>query len=168
MSIHCEFFSDRFQICDKMSMRGLLSMKCPRVAAGTGNNQVVENVQIYSTKPEMCKTHCTRSLYNKRDKLKQYSSYEEDDEEDEVDAASQPSSPLLAHQPVVEATTSATEWIGITTNSEECSYSSADNSGSQIEYSENNAGEWDYCTPAVILNSNCAIGDKSKLELMLL
>lgn len=105
---------------------------------------------------------CARSakLYNPRDKLKRYST--DEDEEDEIDGESQPSSPHLTHKPMSDGT-SATEWIGITTNSEECSYSSADNSGSQIEYSENNGCEWnDYFTPTVILNSNCAIGDRSE------
>lgn len=105
---------------------------------------------------------CARSakLFNPRDNLKRYST--DEDEEDEIDGESQPSSPNLIHNPMTDGT-SATEWIGITTNSEECSYSSADNSGSQIEYSENNGGEWnDYFTPTVILNSNCAIGDRSE------
>lgn len=93
-----------------------------------------------------------------RDNLKRYTS-DEEDEEDE--GGSQASSPLLAHKP--DGTPSASEWIGITTNSEECSYSSADNSESQLEYSENNGCEWnEYVTPIVILNSNCAIGDRSK------
>lgn len=103
-------------------------------------------------------------VYSKRENLKRYTS-DEEDEEDEIDGESQPSSPILAHKPISEGTTAAAEWIGITTNSEECSYSSADNSESQLEYSENNGCEWnDYVTPTVILNSNCAIGDRSKLR----
>lgn len=103
---------------------------------------------------------CT-PVFSNRDNLKRYTS-DEEDEEDEVNGGSQQSSPTLAHKPI-EGTSSAAEWIGITTNSEECSYSSADNSESQLEYSENNGCEWnDYVTPTVILNSNCAIGDRSK------
>lgn len=99
---------------------------------------------------------------NNRDNLKRYTS-DEEDEEDELDGGSQQSSPTLAHKPLGEAASSATEWIGITTNSEECSYSSADNSESQLEYSENNGCESnDNFTSTVLLNSNCAIGDRSK------
>lgn len=83
-------------------------------------------------------------------------------DEDRDECESQPS-PILGQQ-FTEGTTLTTEWIGITTNSEECSYSSADNSGSQIECSENGGGvgECDYFTPTVILNSSCGIGDRSK------
>lgn len=60
-----------------------------------------------------------------------------------------------------EGTTSATEWIGITTNSEDCSYSSElEHSDSQYEYSEN-GGEFDF-TATVILNPCCGTGDRSK------
>lgn len=101
-------------------------------------------------------------VFNNVDNLKRYTS-DEEDEEDEIDGGSQPPSPTLPHKP--EGASSAAEWIGITTNSEECSYSSADNSESQLEYSENNCGEWnDYVTPAVILNSNCAISDRSECQ----
>lgn len=128
------FFS--FQNCDKLSMRHLLTLKCSRAQS---------------------------AVFSKRDNLKRYTS-DEEDEEDEADGESQPSSPTLAHKPLAtEGTSSAAEWIGITTNSEECSYSSADNSESQLEYSENNGCDWNDCvTPAVILNSNCAIGDRSE------
>lgn len=95
--------------------------------------------------------------------LKRYTSDEDDDEEDEADR-SDPSSPNLAHKQIGDGSAAA-EWIGITTNSEDCSYSSADNSESQLEYSENNSCEWnDHVMPAVILNSNCAIGDRSNYE----
>lgn len=108
-----------------------------------------------------------QSVFSNRDNLKRYTS-DEEDEEDEADGESQPSSPTLAHKPLGDGTSSAAEWIGITTNSEECSYSSADNSESQLEYSENNGCEWnDYVTPTVILNSNCAIGDRSMFQLLL-
>lgn len=124
-----------FQNCDKMNIRNLLTLKC---------------------------SHKNGKLFNPRDNLKRYST--DDDEEDEIDGESQPSSPHLTHKPITDRT-SSTEWIGITTNSEECSYSSADNSGSQIEYSENNGCELnDHFTPTVILNSNCAIGDRSEYE----
>lgn len=87
-------------------------------------------------------------------------SSETDEEGDDVD--SQPSSTLTP--PFPESAASATEWIGITTNSEECSYSSCDNSESQLEYSENGGGEYDNFTPTVILNSGCGLSDRSKLK----
>lgn len=60
------------------------------------------------------------------------------DEDGDDDILSTPTNPQLT-----EATTSATEWLGITTNSEECSYSSEyDHSDSQLDQSEN-GGEYD-------------------------
>lgn len=77
------------------------------------------------------------------------------DEDGDDDILSSPTNPQLT-----EATTSATEWLGITTNSEDCSYSSEyDNSDSQVDQSEN-GGECDF-TPAYILNSGSS-GDRSK------
>ncbi|XP_031641135.1 putative homeodomain transcription factor [Contarinia nasturtii] len=126
-------------------------------------NHNSNNEQINRISENNCdKTNMRNLLTLKRTRitpkiiLKRYTS---DEEEDEADG-SQPSSPNLAHKPIGEGS-SAAEWIGITTNSEECSYSSADNSESQLEYSENNSCEWnDYVMPTVILNSNCAIGDR--------
>lgn len=77
------------------------------------------------------------------------------DEEGDDDILSSQTNPQLT-----EATTSATEWLGITTNSEECSYSSEyDHSDSQLDQSEN-GGEYDFA-PAYILNPGSA-GDRSK------
>lgn len=84
-------------------------------------------------------------------------SSETDEEGDDAD--SQPSSTLTPSFP--ESAASATEWIGITTNSEECSYSSCEHSESQLEYSENGGGEFDNFTPTVILNSSCGLSDRS-------
>lgn len=134
---YLRIFSLSLQNCDKLNMRHVLQLK---------------------------RTAGASSMYNKNREnlLKTYTS---DDEEDEIDGGSQPSSPTLAHKPVLGSpplVQGPAEWIGITTNSEEdCSYSSADNSESQLEYSENNFCEWnDYVTP--ILSSNCAIGDRSE------
>lgn len=103
-----------------------------------------------------------RIAYGPRDNLKRYSSDDDDEEDDENDGES---SPHMSHKNRKADISSSTEWIGITTNSEECSYSSAEHSESQLEYSENNGGEWtDYFTPTILLNSNCVIGDKSKIH----
>lgn len=61
-----------------------------------------------------------------------------------------------------EGTTSATEWIGITTNSEDGSYNSSElnASDSQLDGSEN-GGDYDF-TPTVILNPCCGTSDRSK------
>lgn len=78
------------------------------------------------------------------------------DEEGDDDVLSSPTNPQLA-----EATTSATEWIGITTNSEECSYSSEYvHTDSQLDHSE--TGEYDFA-PAYILNSG-GTGDRSNID----
>lgn len=107
-----------------------------------------------------------RIAYGPRDNLPRYSSDDEDDDEDDENDGE--SSPHMSHKGRKTDISSSTEWIGITTNSEDCSYSSAEHSESQLEYSENNGGEWtDYFTPTVLLNSNCVIGDKSKKLLRL-
>lgn len=88
-----------------------------------------------------------------------FESSDTDEDGDDIELLSPPA--INPH--FTEATTSATEWIGITTNSEECSYSSGDianNSDSQIECSDDL--EYDYFTPTVILNPTCGIGDRSK------
>lgn len=84
------------------------------------------------------------------------------DEEEGDDDVETPSIFGAANLHFIEGTTSATEWIGITTNSEECSYSSEiENSDSQLEYSENGGIEYDI-TPSVILNPSCGANDRSK------
>lgn len=80
---------------------------------------------------------------------------DEDNDDLEIKSSSTLTSPM-------NGGSSATEWIGITTNSEDCSYSSADNSDSQMENSENGYGEFDNFTPTVILNSGCGLSDRSK------
>lgn len=90
-----------------------------------------------------------------------------DEEGDDGESLSSPGN--TSHY--TEGTTSATEWIGITTNSEECSYSSGDldhHSDSQIECSENGTVEYDYFTPTVILNPACGIGDRSEFHVFVL
>lgn len=59
------------------------------------------------------------------------------------------------------AASSTAEWIGITTNSEDCSYNSSEieHSASQYENSEN-GGEYEL-TPAVLLNPISGSGDRS-------
>lgn len=86
-------------------------------------------------------------------------SSETDEEGDDVDLLSSPT----PKNPFNDVPASNAEWIGITTNSEDCSYSSADNSESQIDCSENGGLEYDYFTTTIILNPSCGIGDRSKL-----
>uniref|UniRef100_A0A1B0D3I9 PHTF1/2 N-terminal domain-containing protein n=1 Tax=Phlebotomus papatasi TaxID=29031 RepID=A0A1B0D3I9_PHLPP len=91
-------------------------------------------------------------------KIKQDSSDTDEDGEDDGETASTPGT--CSNLTFNELTTSATEWIGVTTNSEECSYSSEiDQSDSQNEYSE--TLECDF-TPTVILNPTCGANDRSK------
>lgn len=118
---------------------------------------------------QFCDGGRTRNIPNFRQSLpitakfnSKLDSSETDEEGDDAD--SQPSSTLTP--PFPEGAASATEWIGITTNSEECSYSSCENSESQLEYSENGGGEYDNFTPTVILNSGCGLSDRSKLTLL--
>lgn len=64
-----------------------------------------------------------------------------------------------------EATTSATDWCGITTNSEDCSYSSEyDNeSDSQVESNPDHFQlDW---TPTAILSPCCNASDRGKYTL---
>ncbi|XP_059620468.1 protein phtf [Phlebotomus argentipes] len=94
--------------------------------------------------------------YPGQSKKKQDSSDTDEDGEDDGETASTPGT--CSNLTFNELTTSATEWIGVTTNSEECSYSSEiDHSDSQNEYSE--TLECDF-TPSVILNPTCGANDR--------
>lgn len=72
----------------------------------------------------------------------------------EDDAFSSPGTdfPLYA-----DATTSATDWCGVTTNSEDCSYSSEYETDSNIETSQHL--EFDL-TPSAILSPCCSASDR--------
>ncbi|KAK0078152.1 hypothetical protein PV326_009546 [Microctonus aethiopoides] len=71
------------------------------------------------------------------------------------------------HQ-LTEATTSATEWMGVTTNSDDCSYSSDFHESQQ--QSDNNFGygefvehpfSWEFeLPPSILLSSNCTTSDR--------
>lgn len=89
-----------------------------------------------------------------------------DDDDDEAEGGNLPSSAgsngTCGGAGFTEGTTSATEWIGITTNSEDGSYNSSEleASDSQLDGSEN-GGDYDF-TPTVILNPCCGTSDRSK------
>lgn len=74
---------------------------------------------------------------------------------------------------LTEATTSATEWIGITTNSEDCTYSSEYDSEYDSHSEFNNSSfdqstHWDYdSAPTAILNTSCVSSDKGNSKLHL-
>lgn len=103
-----------------------------------------------------------RSQLNAKHSNRFIDSTDTDEEGDDGELAMSPGSSSNGNGQFTEGTTSATEWIGITTNSEDCSYSSEmENSDSQGEYSEN-GGEHDF-TPTVILNPCCGNGDRSTL-----
>lgn len=76
----------------------------------------------------------------------------EDDDEEEVI-----SSPSMAASNYNECTTSATEWLGVTTNSEECSYSSELENSDYKPLSEDEGYDMDF-TPATILNPHGKTG----------
>lgn len=62
-----------------------------------------------------------------------------------------------------EATTSATDWCGVTTNSEDCSYSSEYDNGSDSQAESNfDRFEIDF-SPSAILSPCCNASDKGKL-----
>lgn len=102
-------------------------------------------------------TSKTCNEYQNHDQIPvKFDSSDTDEEGDDGESLSSPT--INTH--FTEGTTSATEWIGITTNSEECSYSSAEienQSDSQLEYSEG----VDYFTPTVILSPSCGSLDRS-------
>uniref|UniRef100_A0A1L8DI46 Putative homeodomain transcription factor n=2 Tax=Nyssomyia neivai TaxID=330878 RepID=A0A1L8DI46_9DIPT len=90
------------------------------------------------------------------EKTKHDSSDTDEDGEDDGESVSTPGT--CSNLTFNDLTTSATEWIGVTTNSEECSYSSEiDHSESQNEYSE--TLECD-SSPTVILNPTCGANDR--------
>ncbi|XP_066994433.1 protein phtf isoform X2 [Anabrus simplex] len=94
------------------------------------------------------------------------SSYNSSCESEDAETISSPgvgsSCPLLT-----EGTTSAGEWIGVTTNSEECSYSSEleesereCNNGNGVELNDHPFA-WEFeLSPTVILNPSCAASDR--------
>ena len=89
-------------------------------------------------------------------------STETDEEDEDGETVTSPGNCHNTNSNFTECTTSATEWIGVTTNSEDVSYSSElDHSDSQFECSEN-GGEYDF-TPTVILNPYCGNGDRSMI-----
>lgn len=88
---------------------------------------------------------------------KKHSKVDSSDTDEDRDDLESKSSPTLSSP--TAGGSSTTEWIGITTNSEDCSYSSTDNSDSQMENSENG---FENFTPTVILNSGCGLSDKSE------
>lgn len=69
---------------------------------------------------------------------------------------------------LTEATTSATEWMGVTTNSDECSYSSELEQSDLHSETTKNYGEfvehpfsWEFeLPPSIMLSSNCAAYDR--------
>ncbi|XP_043506621.1 protein phtf isoform X1 [Frieseomelitta varia] len=69
---------------------------------------------------------------------------------------------------LTEATTSATEWMGVTTNSDECSYSSELEESDLRNETNKNYGEfvehpfsWEFeLPPSIMLSSNCASYDR--------
>ncbi|XP_017877354.1 putative homeodomain transcription factor isoform X3 [Ceratina calcarata] len=69
---------------------------------------------------------------------------------------------------LTEATTSATEWMGVTTNSDECSYSSELEESDLHSETTKNYGEfvehpfsWEFeLPPSIMLSSNCAAYDR--------
>ncbi|XP_017761754.1 PREDICTED: putative homeodomain transcription factor [Eufriesea mexicana] len=69
---------------------------------------------------------------------------------------------------LTEATTSATEWMGVTTNSDECSYSSELEESDLHSENNKNYGEfvehpfsWEFeLPPSIMLSSNCASYDR--------
>ncbi|XP_061397395.1 protein phtf [Musca vetustissima] len=106
-------------------------------------------------------------------KSRDVSSDETEEDGDDGDLISSPASQGGNTSNCNECTTSATEWLGITTNSDECSYSSEyDNSDDYKanQYSDENLSDLDY-TPTVILNPHgtsdrisCTIWDHREIK----
>ncbi|KAK1130231.1 hypothetical protein K0M31_018370 [Melipona bicolor] len=102
---------------------------------------------------KMDKDHC---LVSSRDGRQQCESEEEGECEETI----------TNH--LTEATTSATEWMGVTTNSDECSYSSELEESDLRNETNKNYGEfvehpfsWEFeLPPSIMLSSNCASYDR--------
>jgi predicted secreted protein len=97
------------------------------------------------------------------------SSYNSSCESEEGETLSSPGTGGSCCPLLTEGTTSAGEWIGVTTNSEECSYSSElEESGSQHECNVRDSIElndhpfaWEFeLSPTVILSPSCAASDR--------
>lgn len=138
-----------------------------------GQNQTANNVrskeQLNQKRENDGDFAPSNNILMKSSQSKLRAKMESSETDEEGDDGESLSSPTM-NPNYTEGTTSATEWIGITTNSEDCSYSSGElnHSDSQIEYSEGGTGEFDYFMPSVILNPTCGIGDRSKLLKLLI
>lgn len=131
-----------------------MQLLCDKICTGKASN-LVKNAAI--------DTKLRKQLPSSTKYIPKVDSSDTDEEGDDIDSLSSPTSNIEFN----DGPNSTAEWIGITTNSEECSYSSADNSESQIDCSENGGIEYEYFTTSVILNPSCGIGDRSKFYLML-
>ncbi|XP_054012686.1 protein phtf isoform X2 [Hylaeus anthracinus] len=75
---------------------------------------------------------------------------------------------------LTEATTSATEWMGVTTNSDDCSYSSELEESDLHSETNKNYGEfvehpfsWEFeLPPSIMLSSSCASYDRAELSVL--
>lgn len=98
----------------------------------------------------------SNEIFSKKNSQKKTTSSDTDDvDDDEEEIISSPAS--LAASNYNECTTSATEWLGVTTNSEECSYSSELDNSDYKQLSEDEGYDIDF-TPTTILNPNGKTG----------
>ncbi|XP_055919585.1 protein phtf [Eupeodes corollae] len=94
-------------------------------------------------------------MFAKKNTKANKSSDTDTEESDEEEIISSPAS--LAASNYTECTTSATEWLGVTTNSEECSYSSELDNSDYKQLSEDEGYDMDF-TPTTILNPHGKTG----------
>ncbi|XP_076160025.1 protein phtf-like isoform X2 [Ptiloglossa arizonensis] len=107
------------------------------------------------TSNKMDKDHCPMAIGPRKDRQQC-----ESEEEGECEEA--------ATHHLTEATTSATEWMGVTTNSDECSYSSELEESDLHSETNKNYGEfveypfsWEFeLPPSIMLSSSCASYDR--------
>ncbi|XP_037888650.1 putative homeodomain transcription factor [Glossina fuscipes] len=142
-------------------------------------NSNLNQTNLHSQKVEEVNENSSGSFYRRKvyhvpgslklTRSQEVSSEETEEEGDEGDLISSPATP--ANTTYNECTTSATEWLGITTNSEECSYSSdLDNSDNYKGNSDDYGCDLDF-TPATILNLHgasdrisCTIWDQHDIK----
>uniref|UniRef100_A0A1I8P8U4 PHTF1/2 N-terminal domain-containing protein n=1 Tax=Stomoxys calcitrans TaxID=35570 RepID=A0A1I8P8U4_STOCA len=142
-----------------------------RLRSIINNHERVEQLADRKIRPQIPDSNTDHMTQRKSNKSRDVSSDETEEEGDDGDLVSSPASQGTSN--CNDCTTSATEWLGITTNSEECSYSSDyDNSDGYKgnQYSDANVSDLDY-TPNTILNPHgtsdrisCTVWDHREIK----
>ncbi|XP_075147407.1 protein phtf-like [Haematobia irritans] len=149
-----------------------VSPQALRLRSVLNNHERVEQLMERKNKVQIAASNVEYIAHNRTiNKTRDVSSDETEEEGDDGELVSSPASQVTSN--CNDCTTSATEWLGITTNSDECSYSSDyDNSDDYKanQYSDEHVSDLDY-TPNTILNPHgtsdrisCTVWDHREIK----